>query len=112
MAETRSSAWRAALASVLRSSACPSSLEPSGESRELVFSSVKNWKDKFLFWEREVDVGHLLVPLQAGQGRGALAVGCSSRPASSQVIKWFGKLSILAAYMARASARIFLSSTL
>ena len=45
MAETRSSAWRAALASVLRSSACPSSLEPSGESRELVFSSVKNWKE-------------------------------------------------------------------
>ena len=46
MAETRRSVWRAALASVLRSSACPSSLEPLGESRELVFSSVKNWREK------------------------------------------------------------------
>ena len=46
MAETRRRAWRAALASVLRSSAWPSSLEPSGESKELVFSSVKNWREK------------------------------------------------------------------
>ena len=43
MAETRRSAWRAALASVLRSSACPRSLEPLGESSMLVFFSVKNW---------------------------------------------------------------------
>ena len=48
MAETRRRAWRAALASVLRSSACPSSLEPSGESRELVFSSVKNWREEMM----------------------------------------------------------------
>ena len=48
MAETRRSAWRAALASVLRSSACPSSLEPLGESRELVFSSVKNWREEMM----------------------------------------------------------------
>ena len=48
MAETRRRAWRAALASVLRSSACPSSLEPSGESRELVFSSVKNWRKEII----------------------------------------------------------------
>ena len=48
MAETRRRAWRAALASVLRSSACPSSLEPSGESRELVFSSVKNWREEII----------------------------------------------------------------
>ena len=49
MAETRRSAWRAALASVLRSSAWPSSLEPSGESRALVFASVKNWREKMMF---------------------------------------------------------------
>ena len=42
MAETRRSAWRTALASSSRSSACPRSLAPSGESRELVLFSVKN----------------------------------------------------------------------
>ena len=53
MVETRS-VWRAALASVLmlRSSACPSSLEPLGESRELVFSSVKNWREKMVMLVR------------------------------------------------------------
>merc|ERR1719394_1335214 len=45
MAETRRSAWRTALASSSRSSACPKSLAPSGESKELVLFSVKNcWK--------------------------------------------------------------------
>ena len=48
MAETRRSAWRAAFASTLRSSAWPSSLEPLGESRELVFSSVKNWRGQMM----------------------------------------------------------------
>ena len=52
MAETRRRAWRAAFASVLRSSACPSSLEPLGESRELVFSSVKNWREKMVMLVR------------------------------------------------------------
>ena len=48
MTETRRRVWRAALASGLRSSAWPSSLEPSGESRELVFCSVKNWREKIM----------------------------------------------------------------
>ena len=46
MADTRRSTWRAAFASTLRSSAWPSSWQPLGESRELVFSSVKNRREK------------------------------------------------------------------
>ena len=46
MVETRRRAWRAALASVLRSAACPSSLEPSGENH--CVSSVKNWREEII----------------------------------------------------------------
>ena len=79
MAETRRSAWRAALASVLRSSACPSSLEPLGKSRAGLLLREE--------LEREDDVGededeevHLLVALGAGEGL-VLALGGFTRPA-------------------------------
>ena len=47
LAEARRSPWRAALASVSRFAASSKRLmAPSDERRELVFSSVKNWRER------------------------------------------------------------------
>ena len=83
-------------------------MAPSDERRELVFSSVKNWRERKVHFRGSKGWG-ASPPGWPGRRRGWVPQTC--RFLDEKII--LGSFqSILAAYMARASARIFLSSTL
>ena len=74
------------MALVLRSSACPSSLEPLGESRaRLLLREELEREDDDVGKDEDEEV-HLLVALEAGEGL-VLALGGFSRPAEEICMK-------------------------